>query len=160
MTGLFLCPQSFGINAMRFTRRSDDHIEKLMRYVTSPSFGDRPWLLLMPQWVHKKDYYEGSTTGRSVRPLRPFYVVPRRRYVYLPPRGLREKRDSDVHKKSSPFVSMWYCWGGREGANEAWIGSFPRGAEEGCDLARSRSALRDLRRGGKKGGKSKKRRRK
>ena len=149
---------------MHFSPRSDDHIEKLMRYVASPSFGDRPWLLLMPQWVHKKDYYEGSTTGRAARPARPFYVVPRRRYVYLPPRGLREKKDSDTHRKSSPFVSMRYCGGGREGDNEAWIGSFPRGTGEGgCDLARSRSALRDLRRGGKKGGKSgksKKRKRK
>jgi len=79
-----------------------DHIERLLAYVTSKRFGTKPWFMLLPQWVHKKDYYERATSS-----IRPFYVVPRKRYVYLPPKHFRTPRKSDVHKKSSPFVSMW-----------------------------------------------------
>ena len=136
---------------------SEDHIEKLMNYVTSPSFGNKPWLLLMPQWVHKKDYYlnaiskqrtyDGSKATTKGNPQNPFYIVPRKRYVYLPPANFREKKDSDVHKKSSPFVSMWYCWGGNDDTNEVWMNEFRKGSSrDECDLARSKNALRDLRR--------------
>jgi hypothetical protein len=134
---------------------SEDHLEKLMNHVTSPSF-DKPWLLLMPHWVHKKDYYVNATANKGARHCNPFYVVPHKRYVYLPPPSFREKKDSDVHKKSSPFVSMWYCWGGNEKRNEKMMNAFRRSAVSGdCDLARSRSALRDLRRSGSNGHKGK-----
>ena len=36
---------------------SEDHIERLMKHVTSPKLASRPFFLLMPTWVHKKDYY-------------------------------------------------------------------------------------------------------
>jgi hypothetical protein len=134
---------------------SEDHLEKLMNHVTSPSF-DKPWLLLMPHWVHKKDYYANATSNKGARPCNPFYIVPKKRYVYIPPPSFREKKDSDVHKKSSPFVSMWYCWGGNEKRNEKMVNAFRRSAVSGdCDLARSRSALRDLRRSGSNGQKGK-----
>jgi hypothetical protein len=133
---------------------SEDHLERLMNHVTSPSF-DKPWLLLMPQWVHKKDYYVKATSNEGAK--HPFYIVPKKRYVYLPPPSFREKKDSDVHKKSSPFVSMWYCWGGSDERNEELINAFRKStASSDCDLARSRSALRDLRRSGVSGDKGKK----
>ena len=116
---------------------SDDHIEKLVVFASQ---SNRPWFLLLPQWVHKKDYYTAATTN-----LHPFYLVPRKRYVYLPPRDFRESRKSDVHKKSSPFVSMWYCWGGAV-KNEELIREFHRSNNGTCELARSKSAVRDLRR--------------
>lgn len=119
---------------------SGDHIEKLIDHVTSKSFGNRPWMLLMPQWVHKKDYYISKTKG-----IRPFYVVPHKRYVYLPPPSFRESKKSDVHKKSSPFVSMWFVWGGTVQQNEHWLSTISRQITN-CDIARSKSALRDLRR--------------
>lgn len=121
---------------------SDDHIEKLVRYITSDSFGKRPWFLLLPQWVHKKNFYVTATSH-----IRPFYLVPRKRYVYLPPKNFRQSKKSDVHKKSSPFVSMWYCWGGA--MNDALIQKYSKDKlrdDSSCDLARSKSALRDLRR--------------
>ncbi|KAL3810282.1 hypothetical protein ACHAXA_008650 [Cyclostephanos tholiformis] len=131
---------------------SEDHLEKLVNHVTSPSF-DKPWFILMPHWVHKKDYYVNATSNKGARPCNPFYIVPKKRYVYLPPPSFREKKDSDVHKKSSPFVSMWYCWGGNEKRNEKMMNAFRRSTVSGdCDLARSRSALRDLRRRGSGGG--------
>ncbi|GMI43752.1 hypothetical protein TrCOL_g13546 [Triparma columacea] len=57
------------------------------------------------------------------------------------------KGSPTTHKKSSPFTSMWYCWGGSDGNN----GRLVRKAMEvarggGIDVARSKSALRDLRR--------------
>ena len=113
----------------------------------------------MPQWVHKKDYYINATTKNRTKPCNPFYIVPKGRYVYLPPSNYREKKESGTHKKSSPFVSMWYCWGGDEKKNEKLMNAFLKSAVVGdCDLARSRSALRDLRRsgGGGKGSKKKK----
>ncbi|KAL9184418.1 hypothetical protein ACHAXT_002504 [Thalassiosira profunda] len=137
---------------------SEDHIEKMMKHITSPSFR-HPWLLLMPQWVHKKDYYVNATTKNRERPCNPFYIVPKKRYVYLPPANFREKKESDTHKKSSPFVSMWYCCGGTEQRNRQLIDAFRRSASAvDCDLARSKSALRDLRRSGS--GKSSKKKKK
>ena len=134
---------------------SEEHIERLMNHVTSPSF-DKPWLLLMPQWVHKKDYYVKATSNKGAKPLSPFYIVPKKRYVYLPPPSFREKKDSDVHKKSSPFVSMWYCWGGSDKRNEELMNAIRKSTvSSDCDLARSRSALRDLRRSGGSGDKGK-----
>ncbi|KAL3799736.1 hypothetical protein HJC23_010386 [Cyclotella cryptica] len=147
---------------------SEDHIEKLMTYITSPSFGSKPFLLLMPNWVHKKDFYLHATTGGGQEKMHkkkrkrenhsnpttdtcnPFYIVPKKRYVYVPPPDFRERKASDVHKKSSPFTSMWYVWGGTQERNEALMQAFRRGDRKGCELARSRSALRDLRRGGGK----------
>jgi hypothetical protein len=145
---------------------SEDHIEKLMKYLTSPSFGSKPFLLLMPQWVHKKDYYINATTAGSSEAIHgkkrkrsndtastqcsPFYIVPKKRYVYLPPPDFRERKVSDVHKKSSPFISMWFVWGGSTEMNERLMTAFRKSDIKGCELARSRSALRDLRRGGKK----------
>jgi hypothetical protein len=119
---------------------SGNHIERLLDFCIS---SNRPWCLLLPNWVHKKDYYIDKT-----RQIKPFYLVPRRRYVYLPPAGFRVAQKSDVHKKSSPFVSMWYVWGGSLSQNEDWIRGFyaSEAATATCELARSKSALRDLRR--------------
>jgi hypothetical protein len=131
---------------------SSDHIDKLMKYITSTAFGSKPWLLLMPNWVHKKEYYEHSTTKNQINPIYPFYIVPKKRYVYVPPPDFREKKASDVHKKSSPFVSMWYVWGGTK-KNDTLIRAFQQSnIVNSCDFARSKSALRDLRRNGGGGG--------
>jgi hypothetical protein len=77
---------------------SDEHIPSLLQHVTSPKFGSRPWFLLLPTWVHKKDYYKAATSK-----ITPFYLVPKKRYKYLPPKQFREKKASDVHQKSSPL---------------------------------------------------------
>lgn len=122
---------------------SADHIAKLVKHISSSSFGERPWLLLLPQWVHKKDYYLKCTSH-----IQPFYLVPKKRYVYLPPPAFRQAKKSDVHKKSSPFVSMWYIWGGTAAQNERWLTLAQKISN--CDVARSKSALRDLRRKGQK----------
>jgi hypothetical protein len=84
--------------------------------------------------------------------IQPFYLVPRQRYVYLPPANFRMSRKSDVHKKSSPFCSMWYIWGGNLKRNNELFHCYQRWMasncdhDAACDIARSKSALRDLRR--------------
>ncbi len=142
---------------------SEDHIERLIRFVTSDTFIrlQKPWFLLLPQWVHKKDYYINATTKANSNnkkqttkrnpmshAVQPFYLLPKKRYVYTPPPNFRSPTKSDVHKKSSPFISMWYCWGGTTARNEQMMQHFYQngGAAATCDLARSKSAIRDLRR--------------
>jgi len=125
---------------------SNDHIDKLMQFLTSPSQISKPWLLLMPQYVAKKDYYEAALKRSN---LRPFYIVPKKRYVYEPPKDFRGSKKSDTHKKSSPFVSMWFCWGGSQQNTDVLASFFTKTNGTNCELARSKSALRDLRRKGK-----------
>ena len=149
---------------------SMDHIEKLVEHITGPRMKGRPWFLLMPEWVHKKDYFLNKTKSQQ---MEPFYLVPKKRYVYLPPKDYRVSKKSDTHKKSSPFNSMWYIWGGIKEKNEKLvqfchskvctfsvvtmakdsteIQMEPRvPLSQACEIARSKSALRDLRRKRKK----------
>jgi hypothetical protein len=117
---------------------SGDHIQHLMEYVTSEKHRNKPFFLLLPNWVVKKDYYQACTSS-----IRPFYLVPHKRYVYVPPKDFRSAKKSDTHKKSAPFISMWYCWGGTSSMNEQLIKLFYEQPLPCCDLARSKSALRD-----------------
>ncbi|CAB9502040.1 expressed unknown protein [Seminavis robusta] len=139
---------------------SADHMEKLIQHLTSQKMKGKPWFLLMPDFVHKKDYFLSQMKQHN---MLPFYLVPKKRYVYLPPKSFREAKKSDVHKKSSPFHSMWYIWGGNKQQNERLIQHYftnqctvlvEPGNDETArtplqqvvDLARSKSGLRDLRR--------------
>lgn len=132
---------------------SSDHIDKLILHLTTDErTKNKPWCLLMPQYVHKKDYYKDKIASRknSSADVQPFYLVPKKRYVYLPPKDFREKKVSDVHKKSSPFVSMWYIWGGSKHNTDLLVQAYKDWQRESkqytCELARGKSALRDLRR--------------
>jgi hypothetical protein len=124
---------------------SEDHIPKLIAHLTSKMFHNKPFMLLMPEWVHKKDYYMAAMKRAKIQP---FFLVPKKRYVYLPPPQFRTKTKSDVHKKSSPFVSFWYIWGGSDDANYELMEGYRAkyGMEGPCEVARTKNALRDLRR--------------
>jgi hypothetical protein len=114
---------------------SGDHMERMCAVLAERKL---PFAVLVPNFVVKKPYHK-----TLIEPLRPFFIVPRQRYVYLPPPGAREKKASDTHKKTSPFVSMWHCWG-KDTCDEVW-----RKAKENklqVDVCRSRNAVRDLRR--------------
>ncbi len=137
---------------------SSDHIEKMIQHLTTDErTRGKPWCLLMPTYVHKKDYYKERVISKKnpqkgdQGKVQPFYLVPKRRYVYLPPPNFRQKKVSDVHRKSSPFVSMWFVWGGTKERTELLIKGYKewekkRSNKCTCDLARTKSALRDLRR--------------
>jgi len=124
---------------------SGDHMERMMKYVTVKR--NAVWLLLAPQFLHKKDFY---TNYLRLFNIQPFYLIPKKRYVYIPPKGFRKKNKlSDTHKKSSPFNSMWYIYAGDQTQELITFFYKERGSRtmaSCCDLARSRSALRDLRR--------------
>lgn len=126
---------------------SADHIEKLMQHVTSKQNKNKPWMLLMPNFVHKKDYYQRLTVDSGQLPI---YLVPKKRYVYQPPPNMRAKKASSTHKKSSPFVSMWYLWGGNRDVTDEWYRLLRKRQSTTFGVARSKSALRDLRRKPKK----------
>jgi len=144
---------------------SGDHMEKLINHITSSQFGDKPWFLLLPKFVHKKDYFVKAFYKNKSQ--QPFYLIPKKRYVYIPPKHFRDKKASDVHKKSSPFVSMWYIWGGTANATRMLADYYFQRSRRyrnittkndgngdnnkndvfcRCDIARSKSELRDLRR--------------
>ena len=119
---------------------SGSHFEKLMQHVTSNS---KPWFLLMPTFVHKKDYFQRLTSENGQQCI---YLVPRKRYIYTPPPNFRRRKPSDTHKKSSPFVTMWYIYGGSKQITDEWYFLLRRQQSTKFDVARSKSALRDLRR--------------
>ena len=130
---------------------SGDHPERLIHHLTEDERArGKPWCLLMPQYIHKKDYYKSILAKKNRQGIQPFYLVPKKRYVYLPPKNFREKKTSDVHKKSSPFVSMWFIWGGSMEKTNALIKAYKRSGDKACEIAPTTSALRDLRRKGKK----------
>jgi len=122
---------------------SADHIEKLMQHVTSKDNRNKPWMLLMPNFVHKKSYFQQLITNTGQLPI---YLVPKKRYIYQPPPTMRAKKASSTHKKSSPFVSMWYIWGGSRQVTDEWYRELQKHQSTAFDIARSKSALRDLRR--------------
>jgi hypothetical protein len=130
---------------------SGDHPEKLIRHLTEHKIAaKKPWCLLMPQYIHKKDYYKAILAKNKKDGIQPFYLVPKKRYVYIPPKNFREKKQSDVHKKSSPFVSMWYIWGGSKQKTDELIRAYRKQGLNSCEIACTTSALRDLRRKSKK----------
>lgn len=80
---------------------SGDHVEKLLAFERRNS---KPTLLLMPNYVSAKTYFPRSRFS---------FVVPRKRYMYWTPKGLRPKDKLQSHVgaagvRTSPFVSFWY----------------------------------------------------
>lgn len=120
---------------------SDDHIPKLVDFLSSPTMASKAWFLLMPQWVSKKPYFVEKWDKKA------FFIIPGKRYVYIPPKNFRDKRVSDVHKKSSPFVTIWYVWGGSvKQTNDLYDLCLRLRSGQQYDVARSKNGLRDLRR--------------
>mmetsp|Transcript_31251 Transcript_31251/g.76244 ORF Transcript_31251/g.76244 Transcript_31251/m.76244 type:complete len:379 (+) Transcript_31251:93-1229(+) len=80
---------------------SSDHVQRLINFVKS---NGKPTLLLMPNYVHSKPFF----------PAKEFmFVLPKKRYVYWTPKGLRPKEKTQNHVSSrgirtSPFMSFWY----------------------------------------------------
>jgi hypothetical protein len=80
---------------------SGDHVEKMFRFCVNSG---KPFLCLVPNYVYTKPFYTGLTTE-----CRPFYVVPATRYEFWTPDGFRGQANE---RKTSPFLSFWYCNGG------------------------------------------------
>jgi hypothetical protein len=87
-----------------------DHIKALMHFVCLQQ--SKPWLIVQPNFVYTKPYWEEYTA--QLRGARPFFLTPPqpRSYVYTAPKIMRLSLKSQ-QLKTSPFVTMWYCWLGR-----------------------------------------------
>ena len=57
---------------------SSEHMKKLLRFCAESK---KPWFLLLPNYVYMKDYYNPSLIGQK-----PFYVAPKKRYLYTTPK--------------------------------------------------------------------------
>lgn len=57
---------------------SSDHMKKLLKFCAESK---KPWFLLLPNYVYTKDYYVPSLLGQK-----PFYVAPKKRYLYSTPK--------------------------------------------------------------------------
>ena len=94
---------------------SGAHPERMLHFLAQ---NGKPWLALMPNWVHTKEYYPAanSPVGRTI------YLVPRKRYNYWTPRGRRAdvatggaKKGTHGHTnaalgiRTSPFISFWHA---------------------------------------------------
>jgi len=80
---------------------SDDHIPKILSICAR---SQKPWLILVPNYVYTKAYYEDVLT-QPEGILKPFYIVPKTRYYYWTPEGFR---DNEAKAKTSPFLSFWF----------------------------------------------------
>ncbi|EKX35093.1 hypothetical protein GUITHDRAFT_90353 [Guillardia theta CCMP2712] len=72
-----------------------DHIPRFLRWL---SVNDKPWLLLVPNYVYTKDYFSSSLRGRL-----PMFLTPPGRYVYESP-----KHVANAQGQTAPYVSFWY----------------------------------------------------
>jgi hypothetical protein len=62
---------------------SEDHMEKLTNFVYH---SNKPWFLLVPNYVYCKPYYEAHLKGRQYCCELTFYVTPEKRYQYSTPK--------------------------------------------------------------------------
>ena len=94
----------------------------------------------------KKPYWKHVMAARE-----PFYLVPEGRYRFFPPEGFRKSKASGTQKKTSPWPTFWYCYAGKHhDVVRSWAYQTMRGANAPFKFARSKNALRDLRRVKKK----------
>jgi hypothetical protein len=84
------------------------HMEQLL---TFGSKNRKPFLFLLPHFVYTKEYYErglGEDIAKKV-----FYVVPQKRYSYVPPAWVAIDTGSTAlakgKRETAPFPSFWYC---------------------------------------------------
>jgi hypothetical protein len=81
---------------------SGDHMERLLTFCRDHS---KPWLLLVPSYVHQKPYF--SSIFAEARA--PFFAVPKKRYMYWSPKGAcRDNPKVRKDGRTSPFVTLWY----------------------------------------------------
>ncbi|EED91738.1 predicted protein [Thalassiosira pseudonana CCMP1335] len=81
---------------------SGDHIERLLKFVTTVN--DKPFCLLMPNWVARKKEYK-SIIGKTNL----FYVSPIEVYTYaMPTWNSKPEHVDEETGKTTPYLSSWY----------------------------------------------------
>jgi hypothetical protein len=82
---------------------SSNHVSQLLDFCIH---SNKPWFLLVPNYVYMKDYYLRIFNGYSTVNGVPFYIAPKKRYLYSTPKGRRQMKSA---KYTSPFPTFWYC---------------------------------------------------
>jgi len=83
-----------------------DHIPRILRWLVS---NGRPWLLLVPNYVYMKDYYQPALGAAAYK--RVAYLTPPCRYTYEAPRRVADgagKVRKSGDRKTAPYMSFWY----------------------------------------------------
>ena len=101
---------------------SGDHFRKILEFCGE---SNKPWLLLLPNFVCRKTYYqpslgfpaddadakkkEDSDSGRPTRIEKPFFLIPDplKPYRYWAP-GRKGYEDRNRAKGTTPFETFWY----------------------------------------------------
>jgi len=99
---------------------SEDHVEKLFEFAVK---SQKPWLLLLPNYVLNKPFFLGLVK-------RPIFILPARRYLYRTPKGGRDKDCMRKDRKTSPFITFWYCDIDSQGCKT-----------EGCTIVKKRANI-------------------
>lgn len=82
---------------------SENHIEKLLHFVTTKS--EKPFCLLMPNWVARKTEYK-SLTGDATDHL--LYLSPIQPYTYTMPSWNTKPEHVQETGETTPYLSSWY----------------------------------------------------
>ena len=83
---------------------SDEHKERCLQFCLKQFLErGRPFFLLMPDYVAKKNYYR-KIIGDAIEDVA--YFVPSRNYLFQHPEGTGYEK--------SPFSSLWFCGIGKE----------------------------------------------
>jgi hypothetical protein len=83
---------------------SSDHMKKLLKFCAESK---KPWFLLLPNYVYLKDYYVPSLQDQK-----PFYVAPKKRYMYTTPKVsifVRKLRFIPFQRQLHLFVCIYIC---------------------------------------------------
>lgn len=100
-----------------------DHVHELFKILCAQS---KPWFVVQPNYVYTKPFWEELTSNVLAAP-RPFFLSPHtpRKYKYKTPVEMRPISSKQL--KTSPFVSMWYCWLGPKYTERfyRWVSSKP-----------------------------------
>jgi hypothetical protein len=89
---------------------STEHIERCLTYCVGQ---EKPWLMLVPNWVARKDFFS-KLIGSA------FVLSPVQRYEYWMPGWAQEGRPEYVGAdgKHSPFLSSWFIGMGKRASME------------------------------------------
>eukprot|EP00804_Cyclotella_cryptica_P021467 CCRYP_005790-RA/>CCRYP_005790-RA protein AED:0.27 eAED:0.27 QI:0/0/0.5/1/0/0/2/789/291 len=82
---------------------SENHIEKLLHFVTSKN--NKPFCLLMPNWVARKAEYS-SLMGNATNHL--LYLSPIQPYTYTMPSWNTKPEHVQETGETTPYLSSWY----------------------------------------------------
>jgi hypothetical protein len=82
---------------------SADHLLELFEYCVSSG---KPWALLLPWFVVKKQWFRAHADAHTVH-----YLCPRKRYYFLPPPSMVVEGRAKV---TAPFETFWYLSLGSE----------------------------------------------